>query len=183
MTSDCLVRRQAALVGTSRTPCAAPSDHSRNNSPATWTRHCRPSPAARSTSEQSTRQVATMSLPMARQPKAKGDVIVPFIVSNGPRSASARLAFHQHGPATLRALALVHDAEAFGNFGIGLEQAAEVAAKAVLVELLVRLDVPEPAGVGRNLIRHHDPHQVVLPQPPGLHLEVDQADADAEEHA
>src|SRR5262245_9692350 len=94
-----------------------------------------------------------------------------------------RLALHQHGPTALRALAFVHDAEALGDFGVGLEQAAEVAAEAVLVELLVRLDVPEPAGVGRNLIRHHDPHQLDLPQPPGLHLEVDETDADAEEHA
>ena len=36
-------------------------------------------------------------------------------------------------------------------------------------------------GIGRDLVRHHDPHQLVLPQPPGLHLEIDQTDADAEE--
>ena len=35
--------------------------------------------------------------------------------------------------------------------------------------------------VGRNLVGHDDAHHVVFPQPAGFHLEVDQADADAEE--
>ena len=34
---------------------------------------------------------------------------------------------------------------------------------------------------GRDLVGHDDPHQVVFPQPAAFHLEVDQADADAEE--
>ena len=50
----------------------------------------------------------------------------------------ATLALHQDRAGALRALALAHDAEALGDFGIGLEQAAEVAAEAVLVELVVR---------------------------------------------
>src|SRR5664280_1806183 len=69
------------------------------------------------------------------------------------------------------------------DLGIGLQQPAEIAAEAVLVELVVGLDVPQPAAIGRNLVGHDDAHHVVFPQPAGFHLEVDQADADAEEHA
>src|SRR5262245_19743496 len=90
-------------------------------------------------------------------------------------------ALHQHRARALRALALAHDAEALGDFGIGLDQAAEIAAEAVLVELVVGLDVPQPAAVGRDLVGNDDAHHVVFPQPAGLHLEVDQADADAKE--
>src|SRR5829696_8165336 len=86
-------------------------------------------------------------------------------------------------PGAARRLVLAHDAEPLGDFRIGLEQAAEVAAETILVELLVRLDIPQPAGVGRDLVGHDDPHHVVFPQPAALHLEVDQADADAEEQA
>src|SRR6476646_8792022 len=93
----------------------------------------------------------------------------------------ATLALHQHRAGALRALALVHDPEAFGHFGIGLEQAAEIAAEAVLVELVVGLDVPQPAAVGGNLVRDHNAHHVVFPEPARFHLEVDQTDTDAEE--
>src|ERR1043166_8612841 len=107
-----------------------------------------------------------------------------------PRGAAATflagrggLPLHEHGARALGALVLAHDAEALGDLGIGFEQSAEVAAEAVLVELLVRLDVPQPAGIGRDLVGHDDPHHLVLPQPAALHLEVDQPDADAEEEA
>src|SRR6478672_1222380 len=93
----------------------------------------------------------------------------------------ATLALHQDRASALRALALAHDPEAFGHFGIGLEQAAEIAAEAVLVELVVGLDVPQPAAVGRNLVRDHNAHHVVFPEPARFHLEVDQTDTDAEE--
>src|SRR5216110_2462723 len=43
----------------------------------------------------------------------------------------------------LRPLVLRHDAKALCNFRIGLEQPAEIPAEPVLVELLVRLDVPQ----------------------------------------
>jgi len=49
---------------------------------------------------------------------------------------------HQHRPGTLRPLLLHEDAEAAGDFLIGLEQPAEVAAEAILVELVLGLDVP-----------------------------------------
>src|SRR5882757_1664587 len=113
----------------------------------------------------------------------------PFWSGAGPCRRTAHtspdhaLALDEHRTLALRALALAHDAEALGHLGIGFEQAAEIAAEAVLVELLVRLDVPQPARIGGDLVRHHDAHGVVLPQPPGLHLEIDQADADAEEDA
>src|SRR6185503_8133874 len=73
------------------------------------------------------------------------------------------LALDQHRPGALRALALGHDAEALGDLGIGLEQAAEIAAEPVLVELLVRLDVPQAAAIRGDLVGHHDPHRVVFP--------------------
>src|SRR5581483_6164350 len=92
-------------------------------------------------------------------------------------------ALHQNRAGAARRLALVHDAEALGDFGIGLEQAAEVAAETVFVQLLVRLDVPQPAAVGRDLVGDDDAHHLVFPQPARLHLEVDETDADAEEEA
>src|SRR5579872_6633221 len=92
-------------------------------------------------------------------------------------------ALHQHRSGALRALAFAHDAEALGDFGIGFQQAAEIAAEAVLVELVVGLDVPQPAAVGRNLVSHHDAHDIVFPQPAGFHLEIHQTDTDAEEQA
>ena len=90
-------------------------------------------------------------------------------------------ALHQHRSGALRALALAHDAKAFGDFGVGLDQAAEIAAETVLVELVVGLDVPQPAAVGRNLVGHDDAHHIIFPQPARFHLEVDESDADAEE--
>src|SRR5207302_576901 len=57
------------------------------------------------------------------------------------------LALHQHRAGALRTLVLHEDAEALGDFGIGLEQAAEVPAETILVELLVRLDVPQTAAI------------------------------------
>src|ERR1700730_9713015 len=102
--------------------------------------------------------------------------------SSGLQAATG-LPLYQDRPSAVGPLALAHDAEPFGNFGIGLNQPAEIAAEAVLIELLVRLDVPKAAGIGGELVRHHDAHEVVFPQPPGLHLEVDETDADAEEQA
>src|SRR5262245_502116 len=115
-----------------------------------------------------------MTAPPSIVRNARGGIASPF------PGASA---LHQDRTAALRAFALAHDAEPPGDLGIGLHQPAEIAAEAVLVELLVRLDVPKPAGIGGQLVRHHDAHEVVFPQPAGLHLEVDETDADAEEQA
>src|SRR3984885_4969126 len=97
------------------------------------------------------------------------------------RAAPFGSALHQHRSGALRPLTFAHDAQALRDFRIGFEQAAEVAAEAVLVELLVRLDVPQPAGIRGDFVGDHDAHQVVFPQPAGFHLEIDQTDADAEE--
>src|SRR5690606_34097488 len=58
-----------------------------------------------------------------------------------------RSALHQHRAGPGRALVLAHDAEPLGDLGVSLDEAAEIAAEAVLVELLVRLDVPQPARI------------------------------------
>src|ERR1700728_2951874 len=98
-------------------------------------------------------------------------------------SRATALALDQDRSGALRSLAFAHDAEPLGDFGISFEEAAEIAAEAVLVELLVGLDVPQPAGIRRYLVGDHDAHHVVFPQPPAFHLEIDKADTDAEEQA
>src|SRR5262249_49660654 len=115
-----------------------------------------------------------MTAPLSSIRNACGGIASPF------PGASA---LHQDRAAALRTLALAHDAEPPGDLGIGLQQSAEIAAEAILVELLARLDVPQPAGIRGDLVRHHNPPQIVVPQPAGLHLEVDETDADAEEEA
>src|SRR5579872_569145 len=79
------------------------------------------------------------------------------------------------------ALIFHENAETLCDLGIGLQQATEVAAETILVELLVRLDVPQPAGIRRNLIGHDDAHHFVFKQTAAFHLEIDQANADAQE--
>src|SRR5689334_10442439 len=85
-------------------------------------------------------------------------------------------ALYQDRAAALWALVFAHDAEPPGDVAVGLDQAAHALAEAILVELVVGLDVPQPARVRGNLVGHHDPHQIVFPQPAAFHLEVDQAD-------
>src|SRR6185312_12206509 len=92
-------------------------------------------------------------------------------------------ALDQHRTRTGGPLVFHEDAEAFCDFRVSLEQAAEIPAEAILVELLVRLDVPQPARIRRDLIGDDDPHHLVLEQPSALHLEVDEADADAQKQA
>ena len=69
-------------------------------------------------------------------------------------------------------------AEAAGDFLIGFVLAAEVAAEAVLVELLAGGHVPQPAAVGADLVGEDDAAIVIVPDPAELELEVDQADVD-----
>src|SRR5271165_6022211 len=71
------------------------------------------------------------------------------------------------------------DSQAAGDFLIAFLNLAEIAAEAVLVHLLVRLAVPQPAVIRADLIGQDDPHLLVLPQPAELQLEVDQGNADA----
>src|SRR5579872_4264927 len=116
----------------------------------------------------SERNAPSIALPCgSRMPDFKVTVTRAFIVAS---------ALDQNRSAPLRALVLAHDAEPLGDLRIGLQEPAQITPEAILVELLVRLDVPQPARIGRDLVRHHDPHYIVLPQPAGLHLEVDQAD-------
>jgi hypothetical protein len=61
------------------------------------------------------------------------------------REWSEILTLNQNRAVALGTFALAHDAEALGHFSVGLQEAAEVAAEAVLVEFLARLDVPQPA--------------------------------------
>src|SRR5215472_19129500 len=60
--------------------------------------------------------------------------------------------FDQDRPGPLRSLAFAHDAKPLGHLGIGLDQSTEVAPEAVLVELFVGLDIPQPAGVRRDFV-------------------------------
>src|SRR5947208_5553406 len=99
------------------------------------------------------------------------------------RAFIGRSSLDQHRTGSSRALVFHHDAQPLGNLGVGLEQTAEIAAETILVELLVRLDVPQPARVRGDLVGDDDPHHLVLPQPAALHLEVDKTDADAKEDA
>src|SRR4051794_25378528 len=67
------------------------------------------------------------------------------MIAGSANALAACLSLHQHGTRALRALVLRHDAEALGDFRIGLEQSAKISAEAILVELVVGLDVPQPA--------------------------------------
>src|SRR5262245_41154705 len=89
----------------------------------------------------------------SRMPAFSVTVTRAFIAADAPkrrrgqmpppkRDTRASASLHQHRPAALRRFAFGHDAEAFGDFGIGFDQAAEIAAEAVLVELLVGLHIP-----------------------------------------
>ena len=64
--------------------------------------------------------------------------------------------------------------QALHDFGIGVFHAAEVAAEAILVELFVRLAVPQAAGVGADLIGEDDLAVDGLAE---LELKVDERDA------
>src|SRR5215469_1906908 len=98
-----------------------------------------------------------------------------------PTAGDGSSAFDQDRSGALRPLALAHDAKPLGNFGIGFDQSAQIAPEAVLVELFVRFDIPQPARIRGNLVRHDNAHQVIFPQPAGFHFKIDQPDADAEE--
>src|SRR3546814_3403288 len=56
-----------------------------------------------------------------------------------------------------------------------------IAAEAILVELLVRFDIPQPAAVGADLVGEDDAAVIVIPDAAEFELEIDEADADARE--
>src|SRR5437868_7343735 len=76
------------------------------------------------------------------------------------RAFIGQSSLHQHRTGAGGALVLHHDAEPLRHLGVGFQQPAEIAAKAVLVELLVRLDVPQPAGVRRDFVGDDNPHHL-----------------------
>src|SRR6476620_11102387 len=77
----------------------------------------------------------SMALPCgSRMPDFRVTVTRAF---TGPASA-----LHQHRTRTRRPLILHQNAKPLGDLGIGLQKPAEIPAETVLVELLVRLDVP-----------------------------------------
>src|SRR5260370_35944106 len=98
---------------------------------------------------------------------------------SGPRAPTPRggeriqnpKSFHKLRDADARRLAFLHDAEAARHLGIGLDHAAEVAAEAILVELVVGLDVPEAARIGADLVGDDDAHRFALPEPAAFDLE------------
>src|SRR6202008_3504385 len=67
-----------------------------------------------------------------------------------PRQSST---LDEHRPASLRAFVFGHDAEPARHFRVGLEQPSKIAAKPIFVQFLVRLEIPQPARIGSNLIR------------------------------
>src|SRR5664279_6427405 len=67
-------------------------------------------------------------------------------------------ALDQHRTGARGPFVFHQDAQPLGDFGIGLQEAAKIPAKTVLVELLVRLDVPQPARIGGYLVGDDDSH-------------------------
>src|SRR3990170_5015180 len=100
-----------------------------------------------------------------------------------PSFASVLFRAHQHRARARPRRVVDMKPESARHLLIGLDQAAHVAAEAVLVELVLRLDVPQPATIGRDLVSKHDAHLFVVPEPAELAFEVDESYADAEKEA
>src|SRR6185312_9285462 len=74
---------------------------------------------------------------------------------------------------------LGEEAEPAGDFLVGFLDAAQIAAEAVLVELLVGLEIPEAAIVRADLVGENQPHLVVLiVEPAELYFKINEFDAD-----
>src|SRR5215831_12204899 len=76
---------------------------------------------------------------------------------------TGRNSLHQLRPMGARLFVLLQYSQAARHFGIGFNEPAKVAAKAILVELVVRLDIPQPARIRGNLVGDDDPHHLALP--------------------
>jgi 2-oxoisovalerate dehydrogenase E1 component len=81
------------------------------------------------------------------------------------------------------AVVVLQQAEAAGDFLVGLFLAAEVAAEAVLVELFAGRHVPQAAAVGADLVGQDHAAVIAVPDAAEFQLEIDQADVDRREHA
>jgi len=64
----------------------------------------------------------------------------------------------------------LEQAEPARDFLIGLFDPAEVLAEAILVELLVGLDVPQPTAIGTDLIGQNDARVIAVPDATELEL-------------
>ena len=60
---------------------------------------------------------------------------------------------------------VLHDAEAAGHLGVALDHIAQIAAEAVLVQLLARRAVPQAARVRADLVGQDDARELALPDP------------------
>src|SRR5664279_3934227 len=72
-----------------------------------------------------------------------GSRMPDFSVTVTRAFTSSPSALDQHRTRTGGSLVLHQNPQPLGDLGIGLQQPAEIPAEAVLVELLVRLDVPQ----------------------------------------
>ena len=89
----------------------------------------------------------------------------------------------EHRPRALGARILGQHAKTARDFLIGLEHASQIAAEAILVELVGCVDVPQTAAVRADFIRQHDAHRLVVPKATEFDLEVDEPNADSKEQA
>src|SRR6186997_1268727 len=87
-------------------------------------------------------------------------------------SGSVGLGTHEHRTAALGPRVLGQHAEPAGHLLVGLQHAAEVAAEAVLVELVAVGCIPQAAAVGADLVGQHDAHLLIVPQAAELDFEV-----------
>ncbi len=120
-----------------------------------------------------------------RTPKARGGAgLCPSAPLTSHRTTrSVRLGTDEHGAGALGPGIFREHAESARHFLVGLENAAEVATEAILVELVGGCRIPQAAAVGADLVGQHDAHLLVVVEAAELDLEVDEADADAEEKA
>src|ERR1700730_2668801 len=102
-------------------------------------------------------------------------------INNPPSRGADRSSLDELRPIGAGLLVFLQDTEPPRDFGIRLDQPAEIAAETILVELVVRSDVPQAAGIGGNLIGDDDAHYIAFPQPAAFHLEIDKPYADAKE--
>src|SRR5688572_14637981 len=74
----------------------------------------------------------------------------------------------------------VQNAEPACNLLVSLKNTPEIATETILVKLVGSLHVPQTAAIRADFVGQDDPHLIVFPMTPELHLEVHEPDADAE---
>src|SRR5690349_2153758 len=91
-------------------------------------------------------------------------------------AASAIVAFDADSLDAVRAV-LKRRADSPSDFAVMLDHLAQVASEAILVELLARLRVPQPAAVGREFVAEHQLAVRIVERMAELELVVDEVDA------